>query len=437
MLRRSVAAALAAFGVLCTSQRSVGAQQVEDITALPFEDRSLTVGSEVPGMLATTDHLWTDDSYVQAWALELQRGTTVTVDLLSDEFDAYLMVAGPGIAGSLYDDDGAGACDARITLTAAEDGTYRVVVNTISAGATGRFRLRVTDEPGPMTMGTCSMVGEGLGDTGDLDELLALPLDGRIVTVGGEAQGELDDEDHERWDGSRAQAWGLDLAEGETATVDLRSEDFDAYLLVVGPGMDAPLTDDDGAGGCDSRVSLVAREAGLHRIIVNTLSEGETGRFSLSVSQKPGPIAEEECRRVGDLDLNLELGSLLETSPVAGRVAVGEEVAGELTTGDDLSWDDTYLQVWELELQAGEQAVVDLLSRDFDAFLMIAGPGLDEVLIDDDGAGACDARVALTAMEGGVYRIGVNAISEGDIGAFRLRVTREPGPLTPGSCGEF
>jgi hypothetical protein len=434
---RRLAGALAIVGLLAAPQQPVGAQEVDDLSSLPIEGRDLAVGSESPGELTDADVVWTDDSYVQAWALELERGATVTVDLLSDDFDAYLMVTGPGIAGTLYDDDGAGACNARVTLTASQDGTYRVVVNTISPGSMGRFRLRVTDEPGPVTAGECDIFGEGLDEIGDLDQLLALPLGERILALGEEVRGDLADGDHERWDGSYAQAWGLELEFGEEATVDLRSDDFDSYLLIIGPGMDSPLSDDDGAGRCDSRITFTAREPGLHRIIVNTLSEGETGRFRLSATEKPGPVTEGECDIFGDLDLDMELGGLLETSPVAGRITVGEEVTGELTTGDDLSWDDTYLQVWELELRTGEQASVDLISRDFDAYLMITGPGLSEVLIDDDGAGACDARIVFTAADSGTYRIGVNTISEGEVGAFRLRVTEQPGPQTPGECSEF
>ncbi len=177
---RRLAGALAIVGLLAAPQQPVGAQEVDDLSSLPIEGRDLAVGSESPGELTDADVVWTDDSYVQAWALELERGATVTVDLLSDDFDAYLMVTGPGIAGTLYDDDGAGACNARVTLTASQDGTYRVVVNTISPGSMGRFRLRVTDEPGPVTAGECDIFGEGLDEIEDLDQLLALPLGGEI-----------------------------------------------------------------------------------------------------------------------------------------------------------------------------------------------------------------------------------------------------------------
>ncbi len=76
-----------------------GQEAVMDLTQMPLAGH-LAVGSETPGYL-TSGLLWTDDSYVQAWGLELAAEQWVTVDLLSDEFDAYLMITGPGLAGIL------------------------------------------------------------------------------------------------------------------------------------------------------------------------------------------------------------------------------------------------------------------------------------------------------------------------------------------------
>ena len=116
------------------------------------------------------------------------------------------------------------------------------------------------------------------------------------------------------------------------------------------------------------------------------------------------------------------------------RVPEQPPEVGQLAASDHRGWDDTYVQVWELGLRAGQAATVDLLSTDFDAYLMIVGPGIEGVLSDDDGAGACNARVTFTAPEAGVYRIAVNTIGTEDTGAFRLRVAREPPPRANQAC---
>ena len=56
----------------------------------------------------------------------------------------------------MTDDDGAGACNARITVTFPENATYRVIVSTIVAGAGGEYALRVSADPGPVDPAPCS-----------------------------------------------------------------------------------------------------------------------------------------------------------------------------------------------------------------------------------------------------------------------------------------
>ncbi len=404
-----------------------GQEAVMDLMQIPLAGH-LTVGSETPGYL-TSGLLWTDDSYVQAWGLEVAARQAVTVDLLSDEFDAFLMVTGPGLAEILSDDDGAGACDSRITFTAPESAVYRVVVNTLSSGATGRFRIRVTDEPGPVTAGDCNIQAVELAEW-----LMALPTGDWELSLGQEVPGELSRFDEESPDGSYAQAWALRMQVGQEATVDLLSDEFDAFLYVIGPGLDEPLSDDDGAGACDARVTFTAPQSGKYRVVVNSLWSEATGRFRLRAMDRPGPVPAAECNMIKNPDLDDEQLAWLMALPTAGRtVAVGDEVRGELTFSDSVSWDDTYIQAWDLPMQGGEEATVDLLSDDFDAYLMILGPGLP-LRSNDRGAGACDARITFTAPETGAYRVLVKTILGESTGQFRLRATEQPGPTTAGEC---
>ena len=181
-------------------------------------------------------------------------------------------------------------------------------------------------------------------------------------------------------------------------------------------------------------MTLVAPLAGTYRVIVNTLSSGATGSFMLRATREPGPVTPGECGGGEDMDLLAELGAMVAELPLVGNLAVGEEVAGALTTDDALSWDGTYVQAWSLKLEAGDSVTVDVLSNDFDAFLVVVAPRLADVFTDDDGAGACDARVTLTAAVAGQYRVAVNTWEVGATGSFRIRVTERPGPVASGSC---
>jgi hypothetical protein len=243
---------------------------------------------------------------VQVWELSLRAGEQATVDLLSTDFDAYLMLVGPGIDGVLADDDGAGACNARVALTAPAGGVYRAAVNTLGTEATGAFRLRVSRDPPPPANQRCDQMGEYLegfddliDEYGDVDAERAGWLAGLRavggIAPGGVVDGELSAADTESGDGSFVQVWELELSRGQEATVDLRSSDFDAYLMIVGPGVEGVMSDDDGAGACDSRITFTAPASGVYKVAVNTIESGGTGKFSLAVSERPGPVAAGEC----------------------------------------------------------------------------------------------------------------------------------------------
>ncbi len=114
----------------------------------------MAIGQEHSAELTASDAPSPDGSFAQAWDLEIRDARRLTVDLLSDEFDAYLWVLAPN-GEVMQDDDGAGACDARVVVESPANGTYRIVVNTTLPDQSGRYRLRATEEPGPVTAGSC------------------------------------------------------------------------------------------------------------------------------------------------------------------------------------------------------------------------------------------------------------------------------------------
>ena len=71
-------------------------------------------------------------------------GETFAVDLMSDEFDSYLYVTGPGLLNPQTNDDGGDGLNSRITLTLPEDGTYRIIVSSLGMSSLGEFTLSVT-----------------------------------------------------------------------------------------------------------------------------------------------------------------------------------------------------------------------------------------------------------------------------------------------------
>lgn len=385
--------------VVCTfllgAPRLAEAQAGRSLFELLDAEGELTVGAEVRGALSAADIRGPDDSYVEAWALEGRAGESVTVDMISDDLDAYLYIVGPGLGETLRDDDSGGACHARITFTFLENGTFHVIASTTGAQLTGPYLLRVSDTPGPTADYACGSMNPAL--------FTDLPTDGRTLALGDVVSGNLTAGSPTLGDGRRAEAWVLEGRAGESVVVILESSAFDAYLYVTGPGLGDVLSDDDGAGELNSRLTFTFPTDGAYLVVASQLSGGATGAYTIRVEE---PV---------------DLSQL----PTEGRaVTVGGAVDGYLTLDDPLTADGRHGQAWALEGRAGEIYVIDLISDDFDAYLYFAGPGLSEPLTDDDGAGGLNSRIRVSLPETGTYRIIASALDSGSSGEFQLVVNR-------------
>lgn len=122
----------------------------------PAPERTIATGQSVRGELTTRDVLRRADSaYAQRWITPGVAGRTVTIDLASDAFDAYLFVSGPGFESEPQDDDSGGSCHARLTVTFPRDGAYMIVVSTADRYGAGPFTLSVTPGTKPTSLTAC------------------------------------------------------------------------------------------------------------------------------------------------------------------------------------------------------------------------------------------------------------------------------------------
>ena len=154
---------------LLSSPADAAAQGTSVLTLLSTEGRELEIGDEVGGALSASDFVTANENYVEAWALEGEPGQEVWIDLVSDDFDSYLYVVGPGFGETLTDDDSGGACHARINFTFLDRGVFRVVASSTSGRQSGTYRLRVSRDPRPAAEMSCGGVdGSALPPRGDL-----------------------------------------------------------------------------------------------------------------------------------------------------------------------------------------------------------------------------------------------------------------------------
>lgn len=369
------------------------AQSPSVLWLLPVDGRTLELGGEHRGALSTSDHVSIQDTYLEAWELEGRAGEEVTIDLVSSDFDAMLYLVGPGFGETLSDDDGGGGCNARLSVTLLEDGTYRVVASSLGRRESGTYTLLVSDRP-------TAVPGYGCGEA-DPSRLAELPTQDRTLAMGSVELSQMSAFAPTVEEGRPAEAWLLSGSAGEAVSIVMESDAFDAYLYVVGPGLDGAVSDDDSAGDLDAQIDLVLPADGPYTVVASSIEPGATGAYTIRVTE---PV---------------DLGAL----PTDGRrIEPGQTVEGRLGFEDPIVVDGRKGQAWALQGEAGQEVTIDLVSEDFDTYLYLAGPGLVVPLENDDFGGELHSRISTTLPETGVYRIIVSALDPDSTGAFTLRV---------------
>lgn len=135
--------------------------------------------------------------------------------------------------------------------------------------------------------------------------------------------------------------------------------------------------------------------------------------------------------------------TILAVRPVAAQadtarqITVGSSMTGHLAKRDARTADGTYAQAWRLKGTPGHLVTVDLASREFDAFLMARGTGLDSAsgpLQDDDSGGHCNARLTLRIPASGECTIVVTTSNRNATGDFTLAVRSGAIPASLAPC---
>jgi S1-C subfamily serine protease len=241
------------------------------------------------------------------------------------------------------------------------------------------------------------------------------------ITSGQTVQGRLATNDFRRPDGSFADAYVYNGRAGEQITVSLDSDDFDAWLVVDDPSGPMREHDDDSGGDLNSELTVTLPHNGQYLIVANSVAEGATGQYRLSVrSGGGGRVADgndgNRGNSGGGVDLSqIDLGR-------ATRITAGQTLSGQLTTGDYLLSDNTYAHPYVYYGRAGEQITVTLRSSSFDSWLVVSEPGGSLNEHDDDSGGGNDSQLTLTLPHAGRYVIAANTVGQRDTGPYTISV---------------
>lgn len=380
--------------------------------------RPLVPGEITRGSLASSDLRSDRGSYYDAYTFQGRRGETVIVQMESRDFDTYLHLGTMRRGGTwrelAYDDDGGDGRNSRIQLTLPDDGTYVVRASSLSR-STGQYTLTLSsgdDGYGPEPIDPVRPGRQGRGG---------------IVQAGERIDGYLSSSDPTLDGGEPFHVYTYQGRRGERLTIDLRSTDFDSYL-VLGTrggrhGVGNVLTrDDDGGGDRDARIDFTLPADGEYVIRVNPLAGGQ-GSYTLDVtSDLQGGYGRPDRDDAYDPRPRPGRGR----QGRGGPVQAGERVDGLLSTSDPTLDGGERFHLYTYQGRRGERLTVTLRSTDFDSYLVVGTRGGrhgvgNALARDDDGGGGRDARIDVTLPGDGEFVIRVNPLGAGT-GAYTLEV---------------
>jgi hypothetical protein len=100
-------------------------------------------GETVTGQLVATDDRLSDHSVFRGYGFQGSAGESVRIDMMSDSFDAYLILTDVYGNQLIRDDDSGGGRNARITYTLPYSGTFFVLANAYRQDQYGEYRLTI------------------------------------------------------------------------------------------------------------------------------------------------------------------------------------------------------------------------------------------------------------------------------------------------------
>lgn len=102
------------------------------------------------------------------------------------------------------------------------------------------------------------------------------------------------------------------------------------------------------------------------------------------------------------------------------QISVGESVEGQLSSTDSET-DGWYYDLYGLTIGITQQVTIDIMSEQFDTYLLLWDAGGTLVAQNDDGGQGFNSQLS-TSLDTGCYRVEVTSFGTGEIGDYTLTV---------------
>jgi len=298
----------------------------------------------------------------------------------------------------------------RLTFRTLSDGDTTLVINTangdwICDDDSGGDLNALIDLANPATGIYDIWVGEWDGEYADATLSIDQGGGGAPLVAGGGSSMPVGIERLERGvlqegDGTRdgfafADTYTVAGTNGEELVFDLRSTDFDTYLLVRAPNGEEFYNDDYEGDTSRSLLSLTLTQNGNYTVLASSFFGEETGAYTLAISRPT------------------------ETAPQERIAENGSLAAGDATRGSTGSFVDTF----EFDGAPGRRVAIDLTSTAFDTYLILVAPS-GAITENDDFDSLGHSRIETELTETGTYRVQVTSYAAGETGNYTLTIDR-------------
>lgn len=248
----------------------------------------------------------------------------------------------------------------------------------------------------------------------------ALPagLSGQAITANSNVNGNLGQGGIRLPTGESADVYDVDVGNDGDLVIDVQSDAFDTYLMVIGP--DGRLQENDDATGTNSHLSASFGTAGRAHIVVTSYRGGESGAYQLKLGTSGASGASAAAEPAG-------------ANEAGATQTSGDEQRGELASGDHTLNSGEFVDNYRRQFTRGESVSIRLASDDFDPYLIVRSPSGRQLDNDDFAPPDRAAGIDIPAAEEGDYSIAVTSYQANEAGSYRLRMSSGAGTAPRGT----
>ena len=183
---------------------------------------------------------------------------------------------------------------------------------------------------------------------------------------------------------------------GQQITIEMKSQEIDPYLILLGPNQREIAQNDNGAGGKNARITVRLPADGTYTLLANSNEARQSGAYTLELKA---------------------------SAPTAPSRAILQEEGALVAGGPVLPSDNSLYREYTFEGRSGQSVTISLESTDFDPYVAIFGPNNRLLAENDDASDANkNALLSVTLPATGRYRIVVNAYDASGRGRYTLTV---------------